>query len=99
MRSPPISERRRLKRTPVKRRASLIVRHGRQAQRIPCLVLDDSQHGFKIVAASRLKQGQSVELIWGEQTSNTVPCRVMWVGKPGSKQAGEAGLRIKVGSA
>jgi PilZ domain len=96
VRSPPISERRRLKRTALKRRASLIVKHGRQAQRIPCLVLDDSQRGFKIVAASRLKQGQFVELIWDEQTSNTVPCRVMWVGKPGSKQAGEAGLRIKV---
>ena len=25
-----------------------------------------------------------------------VLCRVMWVGKPGSKQEGEAGLQIKL---
>ena len=96
MRSRPISERRRLKRTALKKRASLIVKRGRQAQRIPCLVLDDSQHGFRIVGACRLKRGQFVELILDEHTSDTVPCRVMWVGKPGSKQGSEAGLRIKV---
>ena len=97
MPSRPISERRRLKRTALKKRASLIVKHGRQAQRIPCLVLDDSQRGFKIVGACRLKQGQFVELILDEHTSNTVPCRVMWVGKPGSKQGSEAGLQIRIG--
>jgi hypothetical protein len=43
VRSRPISERRRLKRIALKKRASLIVKPGRQAQRIPCLVLDDSQ--------------------------------------------------------
>jgi hypothetical protein len=96
LRSRPISERRRLKRTALKKRASLIVKHGRQAQRIPCLILDDSQSGFKIVGASSLKQGQFVDLILDEHTSDTLRCRVMWVGKPGSKQGGEAGLQIKV---
>lgn len=96
MRSRPISERRRLKRTALKKRASLIVKHGRQAHRIPCLVLDDSKHGFKIVGASGIKQGQLVELILDEHTSDTVLCRVVWVGKPGSKHGGEAGLQIKV---
>lgn len=91
-----ISERRRLKRTTLRKRASLIVKHGRQAHRIPCLVLDDSQHGFKIVGASGLKQGQLVELILDEHASTTVPCRVMWVGEPGSKQGSEAGLQIRV---
>jgi hypothetical protein len=85
-----------LKRTALKKRASLIVKHGRQAQRIPCLILDDSQNGFKIVGASSLKQGQFVDLILDEHTSDTLRCRVMWVGKPGSKQGGEAGLQIKV---
>ena len=91
-----IPERRRLKRTALKKRASLIVMHGRQAQRIPCLVLDNSQGGFKIGGASRLKRGQFIELILDENTSITVLCRVMWVGKPGSKQEGEAGLQIKI---
>jgi hypothetical protein len=96
--SRPIPERRRLKRAALKKRASLIVKLGRQAQRIPCLVLDNSQHGFKIGGTSRLKRGQFVELILDEHSSDTVLCRVMWVGKPGSKQGGEAGLQIKVGS-
>ena len=92
-------ERRRLKRTALKKRAGLIVKHGRQAQRIPCLILDNSQDGFKIGGTSRLKRGQLVELILDEHASDTVLCRVMWVGRPGSKQGGEAGLRIKAGSA
>jgi hypothetical protein len=93
--SRPINERRRSKRTAQKKCASLIVKHGRQAQRIPCLILDSSQNGFKIGGASRLKRGQFVELILEEYTSNTVPCRVMWVGKPGSQHGGEAGLRVR----
>lgn len=99
MPSRPVSERRQLKRTALKKRASLIVKQGRQTQRIPCLVLDNSEDGFKIGGASRLKRGQFVELILDEHTSNTVLCRVAWVGKPGSKQGGEAGLQIKIGSA
>ena len=91
----PIDERRRAKRTAQKKCASLIVKHGQQAQRIPCLILDHSLDGFKIGGASRLKRGQSVELILDEYTSNTVLCRVMWVGKPGSQHGGEAGLRVR----
>ncbi len=93
-----LPERRRLKRTALKRRASLIVKHGRHAQRIPCLVLDNSEGGFRIGGASRLKRGQFVELILDEHASDTVLCRVMWVGKPESKQLGEAGLQIRIGS-
>jgi len=93
-----IPERRRLERAALKRRASLIVKHGRQVHRIPCLILDSSQDGFKIGGTFRLKRGQFVELILDEHTSTTVLCRVMWVGKPGSKQGGEAGLQIKTGS-
>lgn len=88
-------ERRQLKRTLVKKPASLIVKRGLQVQRIPCLVCDNSQEGFKIGGTFSLKQGQLVEVILDEYSSTTVPCRVMWVGKPGSKQGGEAGLRIK----
>ena len=93
-----ISERRRMKRTALKKRASLIVKYGHHAQRIPCLILDTSKDGFKIGGASRLKRGQFVEIILDEHTSDTVLCRVRWVGKPGAKQGGEAGLQIKTGS-
>ena len=98
MRTGPIPERRRSKRTALKKCASLIVEYGRQAQRIPCLILDSSQDGFRIGGASRLKRGQLVELISDEHTSTTVACRVMWVGRPGSKHGGEAGLRINTRS-
>ena len=94
----PVPERRRSKRTALKKCASLIVEYGSHAQRIPCLILDSSQGGFKIGGASSLKRGQLVELIPDEHTSNTVPCRVMWVGIPGSKRGGEAGLRINTRS-
>lgn len=90
----PTPERRLSKRVPLKQRASLIVKSGHQAQRIPCLILDNSQGGFKIGGASRLKRGQLVELI-SDETLDIVHCLVMWVGKPGSKNGGEAGLRIK----
>ena len=95
----PIPERRRSKRTALKNRASLIVKAGRQAHRIPCLILDHSQQGFKIGGTFHLKRGQLVELILDELTSDTVQCRVMWVGTPASSQGGEAGLRIRIGSA
>ena len=90
----PTRERRGLKRTALKKRASLIVRRGQLAQRMPCLILDNSQDGFKIGGASRLKRGQFVELILDEDSSATVPCTGLWVGKPGSKQGCEAGLQI-----
>jgi hypothetical protein len=92
------SERRRSTRTAVKKRASLIVEHGRQAQRMPCLILDSSEHGFKIGGAPRLKRGERVELILGEHASGTLPCRVMWVGRE-SRPGGEAGLRTDTTSA
>jgi len=62
-------ERRRLKRTPA------IVKHGRQAQRVPCLVLDSSPDGFRIGGISRLKRGQLVELILDEYTSCQRRCK------------------------
>ena len=94
-----IPERRRSKRTALKNRASLIVKAGRQAHRIPCLILDHSQEGFKIGGTFHIKRGQLVELILDELTSDAVECRVMWVGGAATKQGGEAGLRIRIGSA
>ena len=88
------SERRRSKRTALKKCASLIINHGHQAHRIPCLILDNSQHGFRISRAFRLKRGQLVEVILDEHSSDTVRCKVMWIGKPQSEQQGEAGLEI-----
>lgn len=91
-----IHERRRLKRTALKKRAGLVVNCGRQEERIPCLILDNSQDGFKVGGTFRPKRGQVVELILDEHPLNVVLCSVMWVGKPGSKQAGELGLNTLI---
>jgi hypothetical protein len=86
-----------LKRTALKKRASLVVKRRRQDERIPCLILDSSQGGFKIGGTFRLKRGQVVELILDDSLGGVL-CSVMWVAKPGSKQAGEAGLQTVIHS-
>ena len=76
----------------MKKRASLIVKHGRQHERIPCLVLDSSPDGFRLRGNARLRRRQVVEVILDEDPFNVVHCSVIWVGKPGSKNEGEVGV-------
>ena len=89
----PNREGRRSKRTSVKKRASLVAKHGRQHERVPCIVLDSSPGGFRLRGTVRLKRGQDVEVILDEDPMNVVYCSVIWVGKPGSKNEGEVGLQ------
>ena len=89
-------EGRRLKRTAVKKRASLVVKHGRQHERIPCLVLDSSPDGFRLRGTARLRRRQVVEVILDEDPFNVLHCSVIWVGKPGSKHEGEVGLQTVI---
>ncbi len=88
-----IPERRRVKRTALKKRASLIVTRKLQEERIPCRILDSSESGFRIGGTFRLKRGQVVEVLLDESPFSTVKCRVMWVGESSSKQQGEIGLQ------
>jgi hypothetical protein len=90
----PIPEGRRLKRVALKKRASLVAKLGRQEERIPCLILDSSQDGFRLRGTARLRRGQVVEVILDEDPLDQVRCSVVWVGKPGSKHEGEMGLQI-----
>jgi hypothetical protein len=89
----PVSKSRRSKRTVSKRRASLIVNLDRKPKRLPCLVLDSSKEGFRLRGTFDLRRGQLVELILDEETPNPERCSVVWVGKVGSKQDGEVGLK------
>ena len=73
-----------------KRRASLIINQ----KRLPCLVLDHSKEGFRLRGVLDLRRGQVVELIFNEDPPVSERCTVVWVGKAGSKQEGEGGLRI-----
>ena len=80
------------KREICKRRASLVINLHRNPERVPCLLLDSSSGGFRVGGISRIRPGQVVELILDENSLNTARCRVVWVGKPASKHAGEVGL-------
>jgi hypothetical protein len=84
----PVPERRYLKRSPCKQRASLVL----DLKRHPCLVLDSCKDGFRVRGSFRLRRGQVVEIVLDEAPLNAVRCQVVWVGKAGSKQEGEIGL-------
>jgi hypothetical protein len=87
-------EPRQSKRMVTRNRASLIVNFRGHAERHPCLIVDRSPNGFRLRGvSSRLRRGQTVEVILDEDPSNSVRCSVVWIGKPGSKQEGEAGLQ------
>ena len=83
---------RRSKRVVSKKRASLVINLDRKPKRLPCLVLDSSKEGFRLRGSFHLRRGQVVELILDEETPSAERCSVVWVGKVGSKQEGEAGL-------
>jgi hypothetical protein len=81
------------KRVPSRRRTSLIIRNLDFSQRrMSCLILDSSKEGFRLGAICNLRRGQMVELVLGDASHSSAWCRVVWIGKLGSKQEGEAGL-------
>jgi PilZ domain len=88
----PVPEGRRLKRIAARKRASLVINLERNPKRVPCLVVDVSERGFRLHGSFRLRRGQAVELILDEEPLSAMRCSVVWIGKPDSKQAGEAGL-------
>ena len=88
----PGPEGRRSKRIVSKKRASLVVNLQRNQTRVPCLVLDATDRGFRLRVNFRLRRGQVVELILDEDPLSAVRCSVVWIGKADSKQAGQVGL-------
>ena len=87
-------KKRRSKRIVLKKGASLVVNLERIPKRLPCLIVDSSAEGFRLMGALRLKRGQVVEIIPDEDPLNVSKCQVIWIGKPGSKQEGQVGLQL-----
>lgn len=87
-----VPERRRSKRDLFKQRASLIINLDRKPKRLPCLVLDSSNDGFRLRGSFRLRRGQIVEVILDADPLNAVRCSVVWIGKAGSKHESEVGI-------
>jgi hypothetical protein len=88
------SEGRRSKRVMLKRRASLVVNLDRDEKRLPCLVLDSSKEGYRLRGNFHLRRGHFVEIVFDSEPFRSVRCRIVWVGKAGSKWEGEVGLEI-----
>jgi hypothetical protein len=87
-----IPEGRRSKRILTKQRASLIINLDGNQKRFPCLLIDSSKDGFRLRGSFHLRRGQVVEVILDEEPLRSVRCKVVWVGKAGSKQEHETGL-------
>src|ERR1043166_9229188 len=70
--NPPVTERRVFRRIAVKERASFVLHlqkyNRRPEQRHPCLILDSSHNGFRLRGPVRLRLGQIVDIILGEDT-------------------------------
>jgi hypothetical protein len=91
----PSPENRRSKRIVLKKKgASLVVDLERIPKRLPCLIVDSSPEGFRLMGTFLLRRGQVVEIIPDEDPLNVSRCHVIWIGKPGSKQEGQVGLRL-----
>jgi hypothetical protein len=88
----PVPPGRRSRRAFLKSPASLVVNLDRNPKRVPCLVIDSSKEGFRLRGSFDLRRGQVVELILGGDMPTPERCKVVWVGKAGSKREGEFGL-------
>jgi hypothetical protein len=93
MPSLPVPSGRSSQRSSSKTRASLITGLKTNPKRCPCLVLDSSKDGFRLRGSFHLHRGQVVEIILDDDPGSPVRCSVIWVGRPGSKHEGEAGLQ------
>lgn len=88
----PAREVRRSKRIATRKQGSIVVNPNSRPKLVPCLILDTSADGFRLRTIFPLRRGQTVEVISNEAL-NPIPCRVMWVGKRGSKYEGDVGLQ------
>jgi len=90
-----LHEDRQSKRVPTKIRGSLVVTPDYENLRcVPCLIIDVSPSGFRLRASGKLRPGQVVEVVSDSDPLTSVECRVIWVGKAGSKEQGEAGCKL-----
>lgn len=83
---------RRSKRVATRKQASIVVNPNSRPELFPCLILDISPDGLRLRTIFPLRRGQTVEVIPNEAL-NPIPCRVVWVGKRGSKHEGDVGYR------
>jgi len=93
MSSFPSPDGRRSKRVMLKGRASLVVNLDatRKASPVSSSIPRRKVTGY---AGFHLRRGQFIEIVFDPEPFRSVRCRVVWVGKAGSKQEAEAGLEM-----
>ncbi len=80
------------------RRGSIVANLRGRPERFPCLIVDSSQNGFRLRGYfSKLRRGQTVEVIPEDDPFNAVSCSVVWIGTRGSKQEGQIGVHAEKG--
>jgi len=75
-----------------KKPARLVINLGGVQNMFPCLIVDRSQKGISLRGSFKLRHGQLVELVVDDPV-DSVPCEVIWVGRAGSQQEGQAGVQ------
>jgi hypothetical protein len=58
------------------------------------LMIMASPLGATVRTKAPLSVDQTIDIMTNEEPSKPVPCRIVWVGKPGSEVEGHAGLEF-----
>jgi len=85
---------RRSERIPVRVPANLTIESEGAKIRHEIFTVDVSQHGLRVASHIALSPEQVVEIFPHSAPAYSARCRVVWVGKPGSAQYGQAGLEF-----
>jgi hypothetical protein len=85
---------RRFERRPIRLALVLLIDSPEGEVRSEGFTLDISQAGCRIEGAVSVSEGQLVRLLPWESGESAIAGRVVWVGEPASKLAGEAGIEF-----
>ena len=85
---------RRSERQPIRLALVLLMTSDQGEIRSEGVTVDVSQHGCRVEGVASIYEGQLVRLLPWESPEGAMAGRVVWVGKPESNLAGEAGIEF-----
>jgi hypothetical protein len=90
----PHSDRRSFKRTPTRMPVTLLVETQCSRLDLDAAIVDSSRDGIRVRVDAALSPGATVWVIPNTSSGYNERCRVVWIGKAGSENEGEAGLEF-----
>jgi hypothetical protein len=90
----PHSDRRSFKRTPTIMPVTLLVETPGSRLDFDAVVVESSQQGIRVRVDTALTPGATVWVIPNTSSGYNERCRVVWIGKAGTDNEGEAGLEF-----